>query len=262
MARRSKSSSNKSAEQAVAQELSLGAALPMDSTASLPFETEELRKQLEMFLKHKWEDPKTEKSTSIGTYRWGIYAFYDYDNEPIYVGQTNEKLSTRIRRHLTNQRTDAVAMSVLDPYEVCHIEVWPIPEFQGYTTKNAPSAAKNNLNALEYAVYQKLLSKSRFSAVLNEKVPTAPDALVELPASYKAKVVSDNVSKLRDHPDLRIARRAATLASLAKVIAERKVQKGLRQTLLTQAKRLVELSSRRVSGAPNNSDDNGEDNEE
>ncbi|MDE3051298.1 MAG: GIY-YIG nuclease family protein, partial [Nitrospirota bacterium] len=54
-----------------------------------------------------------------------MYAFYDYDGEPIYVGQTEEKLSGRVSRHLTNQRTDAVAMNVLDPFEVAYIEVWP-----------------------------------------------------------------------------------------------------------------------------------------
>ena len=66
----------------------------------------------------------------VGNFRWGVYAFFDYDGEPIYVGQTNERLRTRIRRHLTNQRTDAVAMSVLDPFEVFEIELWPLPAYQ------------------------------------------------------------------------------------------------------------------------------------
>src|SRR2546425_8318935 len=62
----------------------------------------------------------------IGSHKWGIYAFFDYDGEPIYVGQTYEGLGSRIGRHLTNQRTDAVAMNVLDPFEVCEIRVWPL----------------------------------------------------------------------------------------------------------------------------------------
>ncbi len=61
----------------------------------------------------------------------GVYAFYDFDGEPIYVGQTREQLRTRLRRHMTNQRTDAVAMRVLDPLEVADIEVWPFWEFEG-----------------------------------------------------------------------------------------------------------------------------------
>ena len=55
------------------------------------------------------------KGRKIGNAKHGVYAFYDYDAEPIYVGQTFEKLRGRIGRHLTNQRTDAVAMNVLDP---------------------------------------------------------------------------------------------------------------------------------------------------
>ena len=48
----------------------------------------------------------------VGDCKFGVYLFYDYDSEPIYVGRTRESLRGRIRRHLTNQRTDAVAMSV------------------------------------------------------------------------------------------------------------------------------------------------------
>ncbi len=66
-----------------------------------------------------------EKGRRVNDAKFGIYAFYDYDDEPIYVGQTREQLRVRIRRHLTNQRTDAVAMNVLDPFEVASIEVWP-----------------------------------------------------------------------------------------------------------------------------------------
>jgi len=94
--------------------------LPDVSTTDLPFETEELRKGLATFLdkKVKVVFGTTKKNVRLGSIKWGVYAFYDYDGEPIYVGQTKEKLGTRIRRHLTNQRTDAVAMNVLDPFEV------------------------------------------------------------------------------------------------------------------------------------------------
>lgn len=213
------------------------------STPELPFETKELRLQLKAFYDHQWEEPCTGLSKKVGNYQWGVYAFYDYENEPIYVGQTNESLRQRIGRHLTNQRTDAVAMSVLDPFEVCYIEVWPLPDLEGIPGKD--KSAKVKLNALEYCVYQKLLQDSVFSAVLNEVEPTKPDEPVELPTSYKAKVVSESVSNLRDHPDLRIARRAATLAKLAQVICERKVQPGLRKVLLTQARRLEWLANER-----------------
>lgn len=224
-----------------------------DSTSELPFETHELRAQLEAFLNHEWEEPETGELKRVGDYKWGVYAFYDFDGEPIYVGQTNEQLRTRIRRHLTNQRTDAVAMNVLDPFEVCHIEVFPLPELESVDGKNAK--AKARLNALEYAVYQKLLKESQFGAVLNEKEPTKPATPEPLPVSYKAKVVSETVSALRDHPDLRIARRAATLAKLAQVICERKVKPGLRKVLMVQAQRLEWLAKRRYEHASTEGDE-------
>ena len=111
-------------------------------------------------------------------------------------------------------------------------------------------AAKAHLNALEYEVFQKLLKASKFRAVLNEKVPAKPHQRIALRKELKARIVSTEVSKLRDHPDLRIARRALTLSRLAQVISERKVGKGLRMTLLTQAKRLEWLAERRVAKAP------------
>ncbi len=107
-----------------------------DDTNFPPFETEDLRSNLTDFLTQKFHDPITEKLRPVGNFKWGVYAFFDYDGEPIYVGQTKEKISTRIRRHLTNQRTDAVAMSVLDPFEVFEIEVWPLPQFQNTGATN------------------------------------------------------------------------------------------------------------------------------
>src|SRR3989338_2109426 len=89
--------------------------------AGLPEDVAAIRAEIKKFF-------ATQDATGkrIGSYKHGVYAFYDYDGEPIYVGQTEEKLSGRVSRHLTNQRTDAVAMNVLDPFEVAYIEVWPI----------------------------------------------------------------------------------------------------------------------------------------
>ena len=206
-----------------------------------PFETRELRAQLALFLDTVFE--AFGKIIKIGNFRWGVYAFYDYDGEPIYIGQTNEKVRTRIRRHLTNQRTDAVAMSVLDPFEVYEIEIWPLPQFEG--TNRSDREACDHLNALERQVTELLVQQSQFNAVLNEKDPPAGVLRVEIPKSFRGRIVSDEVSKIRSHSDFRIARRALTISRLAQVIAERKVQGGLRRVLATQAKRLGWLAVRR-----------------
>lgn len=213
-----------------------------------PFETEDLRANLARFLAQKFDDPLTGKKRSVGGFVWGVYAFFDYDGEPIYVGQTKEKISTRIRRHLTNQRTDAVAMSVLDPFEVYEVEVWPLPQFEHVgkrkTPKEFPSAEKH-LNALEDLVLKEAIARSKFKAILNEKDPPAPEVSVTKPPSLRGCLVSDEVYKIRSHPDFRTARRALIISRLAQVISERKVQGGLRRVLLTQAKRLQWLAERR-----------------
>jgi hypothetical protein len=172
-----------------------------------PFETVDLRKNLARFFNTPFNDPITGKAEKVGNYTWGVYAFFDYEKEPIYVGQTNERLRTRIGRHLTNQRTDAVAMSVLDPLEVYEIEVWPLPQFQGITKKKNPTghaAAKLHLNALEREVYKDALTKSKFGAILNEVDPPRGTLVVPLPPSLRAVVVGDEVFKTRSHSDTRI----------------------------------------------------------
>lgn len=222
------------------------AAQGSDLTTEPPFETKELRRLLSEFLDLRVTDPATNLSTKVGDYRWGVYAFFDYDGEPIYVGQTNEKLRTRIRRHLTNQRTDAVAMNVLDPFEVFEVAVWPLPEFQHVGPKDA--RARERLNALESAVYEEAVKNSAFGAVLNEKDPPAPAVSLDAGApAARGRIVSNAVREIRAHPDTRIARRAATLARLAQVISERQVKPGLRRVLLTQAKRLQWLADRRLT---------------
>ena len=216
-----------------------------DSVNMPPFETRDLRRNLSAFLDSDFDDPVTGRTVKVGNFRWGVYAFFDYDGEPIYVGQTNEKLRTRIRRHLTNQRTDAVAMSVLDPFEVLEIEVWPLPQFQN--TNRSDKDAKAQLDALETLVYQQALNASQFKAVLNEKDPPPSDLAIELPPSFRRRIVSDEVYAIRSHPDYRLARRALIISRLAQVISEREVKGGLRRVLLTQAKRLQWLAERRYT---------------
>ena len=215
-----------------------------DNDAAPPFETDDLRRNLARFLDSPFTDAATGLTLPVGNWRWGVYAFYDYDGEPIYVGQTNERLRTRIRRHLTNQRTDAVAMSVLDPFEVFEIEVWPLPQFQDVSRADSRTA-RDALNALEHAVYLAAIAGSAFGAVLNEKDPPAPRVAMTPPPSLRRRIVSETVAAIRSHPDFRIARRALVIARLAQVISERKAPGGLRRVLTTQARRLQWLAERR-----------------
>ena len=163
----------------------------------------------------------------------GVYLFIDYDGEPIYVGQTTEKLRTRIRRHLTNQRTDAVAMRVLDPFEVAEVEMWPFWDLEGRDSGDT-------LDRAEFTVYQKALTESTFSAVLNEGEIVKTE-MIELPQSVRGTILPEDARQSREHPDLRLARRARTIADLARVISERQVRLGIRRTLWVQSLRLEHL---------------------
>lgn len=185
---------------------------------------------------------RDDQNRVIGNADHGVYAFYDYDGEPIYVGQTVEKLRSRIGRHLTNQRTDAVAMNVLDPLEVAEVEMWPLFELQG----RRDAAAAAIVNAAEYTVFQRVLERSNLRAVLNEKdIPETE--MIELPPSVRRRIIPNEMYEALKHPDIRIARRASTIANLARVISEREVSKGLRRTLLTQAQRLEHLAQQRLN---------------
>ena len=123
------------------------------------------RSALDAALKAKAEPTHKQPISST---MWGVYCFYDFEGEPIYVGQTKESLRTRIRRHLTNQRTDAVGMRVLDPYEIRDLEMWPIFSFQG--TKAGDPVAKHFLDRLERTIYERALAASKFGVILNEKI--------------------------------------------------------------------------------------------
>lgn len=237
-----------------------------DATRTPPFETDELRKGIEAFFRDTEYPDANGANRNVGGYKWGVYAFYDYDGEPIYVGQTKEKLSGRVRRHMTNQRTDAVAMSVLDPFEVAEIEVWPLPQFESINSKHPDfKATKDHLNALEHVIFMRLREESRFKAILNEKDPPTPKVAVAVPASRRAPIVSAQVRALRAHADTRLARRALIVSKLAQVISERELKHaGLRRVLLTQAKRIQWLAERRfialggdaaVEAGPENADE-------
>jgi hypothetical protein len=208
-----------------------------DEILGLPEDVAAIRAEITRFF-----DIRDDKKRKIGSAKHGVYAFYDYDKEPIYVGQTFESIRQRVSRHLTNQRTDAVAMNVLDPFEVAEIEIWPLDD----EVKTIPSGKRQEyLNRAEFTVFQKVLRESALGAVLNEK-EMAPRSKITLPKSYRQRIIPDDIYRQRKHPDVRIARRASTIANLARVISERDVSGGLRRTLLTQARRLERLADQRL----------------
>lgn len=211
--------------------------------ASVWRETADILSHIEDVLKFRDEDGRAPFDA-----RCGVYVFYDFDGEPIYVGKTVEKLRARIRRHLTNQRTDAVAMSVLDPFEVAEVAVYPFFELEHPAKDESRQeyAARRNeiLSRAEYTLYEKVRSESQVGETLNE-ARVAPTRKLSLPGMYRFSILPPELHRANNHPDFRIARRARTIAELAQVIVERKVSVGLRKTLITQAQRLEHLARQR-----------------
>lgn len=136
---------------------------------------------------------------------------------------------------------DAVAKFVLDPFEVLDIEVWPMSGLVGLPK----TEKKLVVDKAEFAVFSMALANSQFGAVLNEGIIQERPAL-DLPRSYRGRIIPPELLADRNHPDVRLARRALTIASLARLISERQVSLPLRQTLLVQCRRLEALAARRV----------------
>jgi len=131
-------------------------------------------------------------------------------------------------------------MSVLDPVEVAEVEVWPF-----YLKGKNKEEIESTLASAEFTVKKQVIEASKLKFVLNEKdIPSAKE--IRLPKSYRKRIVPSPIYEARQNPDIRIAQRAATIADLAKIIVERKVQKGLRRTLHFQAVRLQSLAKERL----------------
>jgi len=173
----------------------------------------------------------------------GVYAFYDFDGEPIYVGQTLEDFGTRIGRHLRGQRSDTLAYRILDPFEVAEMELYPLEFLRADPDKRA------KVDAIEYSVYLHAIEQSKYKAILNEKIPPVSSP-VTLPPSMRFNLIPEGMREDREHPDVRIARRAETLARVAAVAHERgEVSAGLRRVIVIQAVRLADLAAARLAYA-------------
>ncbi len=171
----------------------------------------------------------------------GVYTFYDYDGEPIYVGQTTEDFGTRIGRHLRGQRSDTLAYRILDPFEVAEMELYPLEDLRSDPQKRA------KIDAVEYSAYVDAIENSKYKAILNEKIPPVSQS-VALPNSFRFSLIPENMRDDREHPDVRIARRAETLARVAAVAHERgEVSAGLRRVIVIQAVRLADLAAARLA---------------
>jgi hypothetical protein len=105
--------------------------------------------------------------------------------------------------------------------------------------------AKPMVQRAERTLYLQVIENSTtIKAVLNEKVPEVL-ASIDLPEPVTADLIPAESRKRLSHKDVRLAQRAAKTAELAAIVRERQVSLGLRQTLVTQARRLLLLAEAR-----------------
>ena len=70
--------------------------------------------------------------------------------------------------------------------------------------------------------------------------------LIDLPPPVRGAGLPTQDRQTREHPDLRLARRARTIADLARVISERQVGIGIRRALWVQSRRFEHLARTRL----------------
>ena len=89
--------------------------------------------------------------------------------------------------------------------------MWPFWDLAALSAKEAEPI----LSQAEFTVYQNAIAVSRDSGDA-ERGKAQPTGLIELPASYRFRIIPDEIYERRKHSDVRIARRAETIAALAR----------------------------------------------
>lgn len=127
------------------------------------------------------------------TNKVGCYVLCDLDQVPLYVGQSRDGIRARVNRHLTSARSDIIANRQVDVWEIAWVWAYPI--------ENVDEISRTE-TALFHAFHPK-------SALMNGKVPPAPENKIEIPAPFQiVQVMSDNEILEKLDPALRLPRQA------------------------------------------------------
>lgn len=106
----------------------------------------------------------------------GCYVLCDLDRVPVYVGQSNDGIRSRVNRHLTSARSDIIANRQIDVWEIAWVWAYPVVD-------------RASIGALEDALFHEFHPKS---ALMNGKVPKKPATKSRLPKAQQiVQVMSD-----------------------------------------------------------------------
>lgn len=154
----------------------------------------------------------------------GVYALRDLDGMVIYVGQaTSVKergISGRIRRHLTSARSDVVANSQLDPWEVSAVSAWSAIE-------------PGEITEFERRVYAEFMN-----TIVAGRTLTAPTNRSPLPPSIDVTVLAEAEIARRKIPSNRLPRQVRHIDHLLAVLLDRKDSTDQRRSLQAHIRRL------------------------
>ena len=123
----------------------------------------------------------------------GCYVLCDLDGVPIYVGQSRDGIRARVNRHLTSARSDIIANRQVDVWEIAYVWAYPVVDTA-------------SIGPLEDLLFHAFHPKS---ALMNGKVPSAPQLIAKLPEpSQIIQVMKDDEIVEKLDPALRLPRQA------------------------------------------------------
>jgi hypothetical protein len=154
----------------------------------------------------------------------GIYALCDLDEVPIYVGQSEDGISARVRRHLTSARSDVIANRQIDVWEIAFVWAWSMSD-------------QTQIDAIEQHLFNAFNSSS---PLVNGKVLSDPGPLpFEVPAKLRVQVMPDDLIVARRDPTLRFPRQIQHFNQLVDYILNTQDKPHLRRALQVYYDRLT-----------------------
>jgi hypothetical protein len=143
---------------------------------------------------------------------------------PIYVGQSQDGIQNRVRRHLTSARSDVIANRQIDVWEIAFVWAWPV-------------ANLGQLNPLEALVFHRYNDQK---TLMNGSVPQRVDQLdFPEPQMHQVQIMDDSEIEVRRKPELRLPRQAEHFGRLVDHILTVKDSAQLRRSLIAHFERLT-----------------------
>jgi len=154
----------------------------------------------------------------------GVYALCDLDQVPIYVGQSKDGISARVRRHLTSARSDVIANRQIDVWEVAYVWAWPMKD-------------KEKIGPLEDYLFHVYNAES---PLVNGTIPASPGELsFEVPKRIDTQIMDNKEIEARQDPTLRFPRQIYHFGSLVDYILNTQDKPHLRRALQVYFDRLA-----------------------